>query len=277
MSPLSIGNKISRERQNKNMTQKELAGRVGVTPQAISKWERDQSIPDAVLLAELCRVLEISADDLLGVEIRNVTENGDSKSQNEIWNNLRNCLEPLELIFGKELVTAFMDNSYQEKIVEVRKRLSKEGILMPLVRVRDVLSLEEKEFVILSYQKVLYRGEFDGAEENICQHIMMHLEKTVREKYADILSPDIVKELVDNLQIKYPALVHETVPERISYGLLTDILKRFVAGGNSCRYFSKVIEITENILRQKPAATVEEIVAVLERELRIDETVFWNY
>ena len=37
------------------MTQEELAGRIGVTPQALSKWERGQSLPDVSLLTDLVR------------------------------------------------------------------------------------------------------------------------------------------------------------------------------------------------------------------------------
>lgn len=48
-----MGNKISIARQNKNMTQEELAKRLGVTSQAVSKWERGLSLPDVVLVKEL--------------------------------------------------------------------------------------------------------------------------------------------------------------------------------------------------------------------------------
>ena len=41
-----LGTKISQCRQNKNMTQEELARRLGITPQALSKWERNLSYPD---------------------------------------------------------------------------------------------------------------------------------------------------------------------------------------------------------------------------------------
>ena len=41
-----IGDKTSEYRQNKGLTQEELAGKIGVTPQALSKWERGQSLPD---------------------------------------------------------------------------------------------------------------------------------------------------------------------------------------------------------------------------------------
>ncbi len=39
-----IGETISRFRQNQNMTQEEFASRLGVTPQAVSKWERGDSL-----------------------------------------------------------------------------------------------------------------------------------------------------------------------------------------------------------------------------------------
>lgn len=267
MSYAEIGSRISGCRQNRNMTQEELAGRIGVTPQAISKWERGQSVPDTILLADLCQILGVSADYLLGIESRQITETGDSKAENEIWKNLRNCLEPLELIFGKELVPAFMDNSYEEQIVAVRKNLSREGILMPLVRVRDELQLKPREFMILSYQKVLHDEEIKETGEDARRRMMDSLEEIVRERYADILNCDMVKDLVDNLQIRYPVLVQETVPERISYGQLTELCKKFMERGNRILYLAKILEIADSSLRQNPDATVDELVELLEEKL----------
>lgn len=116
MKENNFSSRLSMFRQNKNMTQEELAGRMGVTPQALSKWERGHSLPDILLLKELCRILEISADDLLGIENRKITENGNDLAQEEIWHKLQNCLEPLECIFGKDLVPVFLDGTYQEKL-----------------------------------------------------------------------------------------------------------------------------------------------------------------
>ena len=64
----NIGKRISEWRQNKNMSQEEMANRIGVTPQAVSKWERGQSLPDVALLADICFVLGVSADYLLGTQ-----------------------------------------------------------------------------------------------------------------------------------------------------------------------------------------------------------------
>lgn len=262
-----LGRKILECRQNKGLTQEELAGRIGVTPQALSKWERGQSLPDVALLADLCQILGCSADLLLGMSTVKITENSDETAQNEIWANLRNYLEPLELTFGKELVPVFMDNSYIEQVVRVRKNLSREGILMPLVRVRDDLQLEPREFAILSYQRELCREAFAENTDPDCQYIMECLKKTVRENYAGILNRDLVKDMVDNLQKKYPVLISETVPVKISYGLLTDVLKRFMAEGKSCLYLVKIIEIMDDTLRREGAATPEELVSVLLKEL----------
>lgn len=101
MKENNFSSRLSMFRQNKNMTQEELAGRMGVTPQALSKWERGHSLPDILLLKELCRILEISADDLLGIENRKITENGNDLAQKEIWHKLQNCLEPWSVFSEK--------------------------------------------------------------------------------------------------------------------------------------------------------------------------------
>ena len=61
----SIGKRISKFRKAKNMTQEDLAGRVGVSSQAVSKWENDASCPDISLLPQLCKVLGVTTDELL--------------------------------------------------------------------------------------------------------------------------------------------------------------------------------------------------------------------
>ena len=61
----TIGNRIAKFRKEKNMTQEELANRLGVSSQAVSKWENDASCPDISLLPQLSKVLGITADELL--------------------------------------------------------------------------------------------------------------------------------------------------------------------------------------------------------------------
>lgn len=61
----TLGVKISDLRKQKKMTQDELAEKMGVSSQAVSKWENDLSIPDVSVLIELSEFFHIAIDDLL--------------------------------------------------------------------------------------------------------------------------------------------------------------------------------------------------------------------
>lgn len=61
----TIGSRIAKYRKEKNLTQEALAEQVGVSSQAVSKWENDISCPDISLLPKLCAVLGITSDELL--------------------------------------------------------------------------------------------------------------------------------------------------------------------------------------------------------------------
>lgn len=62
---VSIGNRIATLRKAKNMTQSELAEKLGVSPQAVSKWENDLAYPDITLLGSLAEILGCSIDSIL--------------------------------------------------------------------------------------------------------------------------------------------------------------------------------------------------------------------
>lgn len=68
---IEIGNKIKELRISKNLTQKDLANQLHVTPQAVSKWEREESIPDLETLITLCQYFDYSLEKLLGIKRRN--------------------------------------------------------------------------------------------------------------------------------------------------------------------------------------------------------------
>lgn len=61
----TIGEKINTLRKQRNMTQDELAEKMGVSSQAVSKWEKDMSIPDLPVLIELSDFFHISLDELV--------------------------------------------------------------------------------------------------------------------------------------------------------------------------------------------------------------------
>lgn len=62
---MELSERIAYYRRTRGLSQEQLGDLVGVTRQAVSKWESGQSMPDAQSLAALCRALEVSADALL--------------------------------------------------------------------------------------------------------------------------------------------------------------------------------------------------------------------
>ena len=62
----TMGKRISDLRKQKGMTQEQLAQQVGVTAQAVSKWENDLSCPDISILPQLAETLGVTTDELLG-------------------------------------------------------------------------------------------------------------------------------------------------------------------------------------------------------------------
>lgn len=63
--PSHFTRKLKKYRKERGITQNELAERLGVTAQSISKWERGESLPDIVHLSELAGILRVPADALL--------------------------------------------------------------------------------------------------------------------------------------------------------------------------------------------------------------------
>ena len=211
-----VGDMISKTRQNRNMTQEEFASRLGVTPQAVSRWERGNSLPDISLIKGICDILSISANTLLGIENENrVVENNDSSTEQEIRSNL--FAEPLVLEFGGGLIPVVAEGLKTDYLNQCRKELVKEtGILIPVLRLRDNLLLTDDEVRILSYDKVLWTGKLQ-TEENMYQSMIQKVKEVCRENYGQIINKQCVKLLMDCLKADYPGVVEGLVPEKISY------------------------------------------------------------
>lgn len=65
---MTIGSVIATYRKNMELTQDALAQKLGVTNQAVSKWESDQSCPDILLLPQIADIFGITIDELFGRE-----------------------------------------------------------------------------------------------------------------------------------------------------------------------------------------------------------------
>ena len=83
MDQVKIGKFIADCRKKKNLTQMQLAEKLGITDKAISKWERGIAMPDSSIMLELCDILGISVNELLsGEEIK--MENYNKEMENKL-------------------------------------------------------------------------------------------------------------------------------------------------------------------------------------------------
>lgn len=66
-----FGKRLKAFRRSKNFTQKDIAFRIDVSEQAVSKWENGECLPDLYNLRLLCKILRVPADTLLDTENEN--------------------------------------------------------------------------------------------------------------------------------------------------------------------------------------------------------------
>ena len=82
MNQIRIGKFIAECRKNKNLTQMQLAEKLNVTDKAVSKWERGISLPDTSIMLDLCKILDISVNELLSGEKNDMENNNQNNNQN---------------------------------------------------------------------------------------------------------------------------------------------------------------------------------------------------
>ena len=94
-----IGNFIKTIRQENNLTQKDLADRLGVTYQAVSKWENGKNIPDLSIIKKLCDEFNMDIDELL-----NGVKKEKEKKHNKIVRNTIIALLIVVVLFAIYIV-----------------------------------------------------------------------------------------------------------------------------------------------------------------------------
>lgn len=82
MNPKETGRFIAEKRREKNMTQEQLAQRLGVSNKTVSKWENGRNMPDYSVVEQLCRELDMTVRELLeGKALSDLGEQDEDKYQ----------------------------------------------------------------------------------------------------------------------------------------------------------------------------------------------------
>ncbi len=111
---MKMGEIIRRLRIERELTQEKLAGMIGITSQAVSKWERDEGLPDITLLPAIAEALDCSTDELLGVKRGLSREELDEIHRRTV-----------ELIFGDQSEEALKNPNPDAGVAYLREELKK--------------------------------------------------------------------------------------------------------------------------------------------------------
>jgi transcriptional regulator with XRE-family HTH domain len=104
VTTMNIGNNIAVLRKKKGITQEELANELGVSAQAVSKWENNSSCPDVSLLTKIADYFGVSVDALLRAQEDDIVDLAEEKEDNVKPDDKKNIVIKIMQQNGKENV-----------------------------------------------------------------------------------------------------------------------------------------------------------------------------
>ena len=158
MDTLKIGQYIQHLRKANGMTQKELAEKLNISFQAVSKWENGDALPDTGILLDLCDLLGTTADRLLNGGTLVVGDRKLLPLQNVIDGFV--CIENIGKLFGED------STFYQGMIEGINRKMNIDLLTyLKVPTTREVMYAEVLIQGILS-GKTVYMDEISASFQN---------------------------------------------------------------------------------------------------------------
>lgn len=131
---MTFGRRLQQVRKAAGLSQEQLGELVGMSRQAVSKWETDQAAPDIDTLALLCGVLGVSADELLGRDASSRPETQDTDLDECVrMNGAKRCFTAgwITVLAGAVLLVAEFFALFLIQDLEIRLALDSGGGYLP--------------------------------------------------------------------------------------------------------------------------------------------------
>lgn len=260
MGRLEIGKQIAWLRKQKGITQDQLAGMVGVSAGAVSKWETGHSVPDVSLLSPLARALDTSLDVLLSFQ-RTLSQ----KEVAGIKQELTGIFLTEGYDTGKDKALSYL-NEYPNS---VPIKLAVAGLLLmycmsEAMRGESFLK-EERNFILKIYQEILKSGDAPSRTSALfcAASLLMDLER-----YEE--SEQMLRELsftnIDPMPL-YTQLLQRQGKEEEAETLCQRMLLQYL---NQCgALLSTLMRRAEKTGRKEQAETFLEAVYEIQNRYRI--------
>lgn len=227
MALQGIGNRIKAIRQDRGFTQKQLAGLLGVTEQAVSKWERETSYPDISMLNGISEVMDCSLDYLFQYESgkKNLLDQDSIERRAEVNRHLLPDIISLE--FGEGLVPVFLSEDRQgfPHINGLRcQAASQWGVILPVIRMLDQMALGSDQYRININGVCMYEGRQKDMDEDSLEGILEKLKDTIFKNIEFVLNNQTIYHMVENLRAQYPYVVQDIIPDVVTYSMLRQVV-----------------------------------------------------
>lgn len=190
---LLIGENIRRLRRQRDLTQEEVAAHLGISFQAISKWERADGYPDITMLPSLANYFGVSVDELIGMDEIAKSEKYDEI--NRLWteNNakelhhdnvilIRNSLKtfPNNALLLVQLSTSLekLDGTEEEKARYLRESIA---VQEQILHTRQILSAKIQKSIYHKLQSKVLHCSMEALGNNGLGMITTHYISDVRQ------------------------------------------------------------------------------------------------
>lgn len=143
MDMQKMGKYIIKLRKGKGWTQRQLAERLGVSPQAVSKWECGETVPDIEILEKISTIFCVTIDSII-------------KAQD---------VNHFVFEFGVGIIP-YIDMSKSDNLIQ-RVRKYHEIVEFPEIRLKDNLELKDMQYRIILDDVIMADNDLEYVEENM--------------------------------------------------------------------------------------------------------------
>ena len=151
MNQEKVGQLIKKLRKDNNLTQAELADKLGITYQAVSKWENGKNVPDIATLKEISNMFNINIDDII---------NGEKKEEkNKVNNKYFIIIIVLLIIFTLILSIHIINSNHKNKIEinDISTTCDKFNVTGSLVHSNDKSYIRISNIEFCSDDNIIYK------------------------------------------------------------------------------------------------------------------------